>query len=155
MTAVQLLTESGDERDALPVLMSAPLCPGCDIARIFHDTAIRWDLLPAYFATTPGAAMSRYILAVLKTHPFLMPCARFSMRGSMSISPVTVRGLSRPGCAERPTGPCAFFDFVKSQLALRSRSNGSIRLLVDRYAGSLRRAGLRPVAAAALLRDRL
>src|SRR3546814_3015785 len=49
MTVVQLLAESDDERDALPVLMSAPLRPGCDRAHISRYGDPVWDLAPGVF----------------------------------------------------------------------------------------------------------
>ncbi len=49
MTALQLLADSCNERDALPVLISAPLRPGVDRAHISRYGDPVWDLAPGVF----------------------------------------------------------------------------------------------------------
>ena len=49
MTALQVLAEGCDERDALPVLLSAPLRPGFDRAHISRYGDPVWELAPGVF----------------------------------------------------------------------------------------------------------
>ena len=108
MTALQLLADSCNERDALPVLISAPLRPGVDRAHISRYGDPVWDLAPGVFRENARRCHVTVHFAVIQDLPSPMPCARFFMRVSMSIYPATVHGLSRRGCAARPTGSCVF-----------------------------------------------
>jgi hypothetical protein len=151
MTAIQLTGRQRNERDAFPVLISAPCALG-SIARTSRDTAIRSGIwLPACFATMQGAAMSPCISAASKTRHCrcpapVSPCAAQcrSARPSRSrLEPAAVRGEANRALR--------FFNFVKAELG-RFDLHRVDQSLVDRFARSLRLAGLRPVAAADLLR---
>ena len=151
MTAVQLLTESGDERDALPVLMSAPLRPGCDRAHISRYGDPVWDLAPGVFRDNARRCHVTIHFGGIED-PSISDALRQILHARLNVDLPGHRSRLEPaGVRGEANRTLRFFDFVKSQLGRFDLARVD-QTLVDRYAGSLRRAGLRPVAAAALLR---
>ena len=151
MTAVQLLAESGDERDALPVLMSAPLRPGCDRAHISRYGDPAWDLAPGVFRDNARRCHGTVHFGGIED-PSIADALRQILHARLNVDLPGHRSRLEPaGVRGEANRTLRFFDFVKSQLG-RFDLGRVDQALVDRYAGSLRLAGLRPVAAAALLR---
>ncbi|WP_298280450.1 integrase [uncultured Bradyrhizobium sp.] len=151
MTAVPLPACNGDKRDELPVLISAPLRPGFDRADLSRYGDSRWDLSPGVFRDNArrchvtvhfdriedpaiADALREFLLARLNAD---MPGHR------PRLEPAAVRGEANRALR--------FFTFVKTDLGCFDLSRVD-QPLMDRFARSLRRAGLRPVAVAALLR---
>ena len=151
MTAVQLLAESGDERDALPVLMSAPLRPGCDRAHISRYGDPVWDLAPGVFRDNARRCHGTVHFGGIED-PSIADALRQILHARLNVDLPGHRSRLEPaGVRGEANRTLRFFDFVKSQLG-RFDLGRVDQALVDRYAGSLRLAGLRPVVAAALLR---
>ena len=151
MTVVQLLAESDDERDALPVLMSAPLRPGCDRAHISRYGDPAWDLAPGVFRDNARRCHGTVHFGGIED-PSIADALRQILHARLNVDLPGHRSRLEPaGVRGEANRTLRFFDFVKAQLG-RFDLGRVDQALVDRYAGSLRLAGQRPVVAAALLR---
>jgi hypothetical protein len=151
MTALQLLADSCNERDALPVLISAPLRPGVDRAHISRYGDPVWDLAPGVFRENARRCHVTVHFAVIQD-PSIADALRQILHARLNVDLPGHRSRLEPaGVRGEANRILRFFDFVKAQLGHFDLGRVD-QSLADRYARSLRLAGLRPVAAAALLR---
>lgn len=151
MTALQVLAEGRDERDALPVLLSAPLRPGFDRAHISRYGDPVWDLAPGVFRDNARRCHITVHFDGIDD-PTIADALRQILHARLNVDLPGHRSRLEPaGVRGEANRTLRFFDFVKAQLG-RFDLGRVDQSLADRYARSLRLAGLRPVAAAALLR---
>lgn len=151
MIAISAHTDNDDARDALPVLISAPLRPGYDRADISRYGDAIWDLSPAVFRdnarrchVTVNFDSIEDPLIADALRQFLYARLNSNLPGHRTrLEPAAVRGEANR--------VLRFFNFVKAELGRFELARAN-QPLVDRFARSLRLAGLRPVAAAALLK---
>ena len=151
MTAIASQTTATDDRDALPVLISGALRPGFDRADLSCYGDPSWDLSPGVFRDNArrchvtvhfGGIEDPAIADALRQ--FLHARLNTDLPGHRrKLEPAAVRGEANRALR--------FFNFVKAELG-RFDLSPVDQPLVDRFARSLRTAGLRPVAAADLLR---
>ena len=151
MTALQLLAEARDDRDVLPVLLSAPLRPGFDRAHISRYGDPVWDLAPGVFRDNARRCHVTVHFDGIED-PSIAGALRQILHARLNVDLPGHRSRLEPaGLRGEANRILRFFDFVKTELG-RFDLGRVDQTLADRYARSLRLAGLRPVAAAALLR---
>ena len=151
MTALQLLADNCNVRDALPVLISAPLRPGFDRAHISRYGDPVWDLAPGVFRDNARRCHITVHFDGIDD-PSIADALRQILHARLNVDLPGHRSRLEPaGVRGEANRILRFFDFVKAQLG-RFDLGRVDQSLADRYARSLRLAGLRPVAAAALLR---
>lgn len=151
MNAVPLQADHDDPRNARPVLISAPLRSGFDRTDISRYGDTTWDLSPGVFRDNArrchvtvnfGGIEDPLIADALRQ--LLYARLNADMQGHRSpLEPAAIRGEANRALR--------FFNFVKAELGHFDLARAD-QSLVDRFARSLRLAGLRAVTAAALLK---
>lgn len=151
MTALQLLAEGGDERNALPVLLSAPLRTGFDRAHISRYGDPVWDLAPGVFRDNARRCHITVHFDGIDD-PSIADALRQILHARLNVDLPGHRSRLEPaGVRGEANRTLRFFDFVKAELG-RFDLGRVDQPLADRYARSLRLAGLRPAAVATRLR---
>ena len=151
MTAVPLQVHHGDERDALPVLISAPLSPGFDRANLSRYGDPSWDLSPGVFRDNARRCHVTVHFGGIED-PAIADALRQFLHARLNVDMPGHRPRLEPaGVRGEANRALRFFTFVKVALG-RFDLAPVDQPLLDRFARSLRLAGLRPSAVAVLLR---
>ena len=116
MTALQVLAEGCDERDALPVLLSAPLRPGFDRAHISRYGDPVWDLAPGVFRDNARRCHTTVHFDGIED-PSIAVALRQILHARLNVDLPGHRSRLEPaGVRGEANRILRFFDFVKAQL---------------------------------------
>lgn len=151
MNVVPSQASNNENRDELPVLLTAPLRPGFERSDLSRYGDPSWDLSPGVFRENARRCHVTVHFGSIDD-PFIAEALREFLHARLNtdhsghrqpLEPAAVRGEANRALR--------FFDFVKAELGCFDLARVDQSFL-DRYARSLQLAGLRPIAVAPLLR---
>ena len=151
MTAVSLPAHDDGARETLPVLMSVPLRPGCNRADLSRYGDQTWDLSPGVFRDNARRCHVTVHFSSIED-PAIADALRQFLHARLNVDLPGHRPRLQPAAVRGEANRALlFFNFVKADLGRFDLARVDQSLL-DRFARSKRREGLRPVAVAVLLR---
>ena len=151
MTAVSLPAHDDGARETLPVLMSVPLRPGYNRADLSRYGDQTWDLSPGVFRDNARRCHVTVHFSSIED-PAIADALRQFLHARLNVDLPGHRPRLQPAAVRGEANRALlFFNFVKADLGRFDLARVDQSLL-DRFARSKRREGLRPVAVAVLLR---
>jgi hypothetical protein len=151
MTAVLLQAAAIDDRNAMPVLLSAPLRPGFERAALSRYGDPSWDLSPGVFRDNARRCHVTVHFNGIED-PAIADALRQFLHARLNIAMPGHRARLEPAAVRSEANRALrFFYFVKAKLGRFDLSRVD-QPLVDSFVRSLRNAVARPAAIAALLR---
>lgn len=151
MTAVSLPAHDDGARETLPVLMSVPLRPGYNRADLSRYGDQTWDLSPGVFRDNARRCHVTVHFSSIED-PAIADALRQFLHARLNVDLPGHRPRLQPAAVRGEANRALlFFNFVKADLG-RFDLERVDQSLLDRFARSKRREGLRPVAVAVLLR---
>ena len=151
MTAVSLPAHDDGACETLPVLMSVPLRPGCNRADLSRYGDQTWDLSPGVFRDNARRCHVTVHFSSIED-PAIADALRQFLHARLNVDLPGHRPRLQPAAVRGEANRALlFFNFVKADLGRFDLARVDQSLL-DRFARSKRREGLRPVAVAVLLR---